>query len=102
MCCKCISIEFQFVGYFRQYDGISIEFVVYCWSECRNVVNWNKGREYICLCRNISPRISLFNQTEATCKDESLAQYHYQTSTSECKTIFVNNPKPWFCKQYIQ
>ena len=26
---------------FRQYDGISIEFVVYCWSEYRNVVYWN-------------------------------------------------------------
>ena len=79
---KRISIEFQFVGYSKQYDGISMVFVVYCRSDCRKVVNWNERRECICLCRNISPRISLFNQTEATCTDESLAQYHYQTSTS--------------------
>ena len=97
ICIIGLSIEFQFVGDFRQYDGISMKFVVYCWIECRNVVYWNERRECVCLCLNTYPCISLFNQTEATCKDELLAQYQNQTSTSEYKTIFVDIHTLWFC-----
>ena len=97
ICIIGLSIEFQFVGEFRQYDGISMKFVVYCWIECRNVVYWNERRECVCLCLNTYPCISLFNQTEATCKDELLAQYQNQTSTSEYKTIFVDIHTLWFC-----